>query len=40
MLQVHRVITFNQKAWLKPFMDINRELKKVQKMTLEKVSPG
>ena len=31
VLQVHRVITFNQKAWLKPFIDINKELKKSAK---------
>ena len=26
--KVHRVIQFNQEAWLKPYIDINMELKK------------
>ena len=29
--KVHRVIKFNQKAWLKPFIDKNTELKKCKK---------
>ena len=33
--KVHRVIKFNQKAWLKPYIDRNIELKKKQKMILK-----
>ena len=29
--RVHRVIQFNQKAWLKPYIDINTELRKEAK---------
>ena len=29
--KVHRVIQFNQKAWLKPFIDMNTKLKKRSK---------
>ena len=33
----HRGIKFNQKVWLKPYVDMNRELtKKKQKMVFEK----
>ena len=36
---VHRVIQFYQEAWLKPYIDMNTELrKKAQKMTLKKTS--
>ena len=30
------VIKFNQKAWLEPYIDMNTELKKKQKMILRK----
>ena len=32
---VYRVVTFNQNAWLKPYIDMNTDLKKKQKMTLK-----
>ena len=28
---IHRMIKFNQNAWLKPYTDINRDLKKSKK---------
>ena len=34
--KVHRVIQFNQEAWLKPYVDINT--KKKQKMILKSIS--
>ena len=33
---MHRVIQFNQKAWLKPHIDINTELGKEVKKDFEK----
>ena len=33
---VHRVITFNQNAWLKPYIDMNTDLSKKQKIILKK----
>ena len=35
--KVHKVITSNQNAWLKPFIDVNTGQKKKQKMILTKI---
>ena len=29
--KVHRIIEFNQEAWLKPYIDMNTELRKIAK---------
>ena len=34
--KVHRIIEFNQKAWLKPYIDMNTELRKLAKYDFEK----
>ena len=34
--KVHRIIEFNQKAWLKPYIDMNTELRKIVNDDFEK----
>ena len=34
--KVHRIIKFNQKAWVKPYIDMNTELRKLAKDDFEK----
>ena len=35
--KLYRVIQFNQKAWLKPYIDVNTKLRKETKMILKKI---
>ena len=34
--KIHRIIEFNQKAWLKPYIDMNTELRNLGKDDFEK----
>ena len=34
--KIHRIIEFNQKAWLKPYIDMNTELRKLARDDFEK----
>ena len=34
--KIHRIIEFNQEAWLKPYIDMNKELRKVAKNDFKK----
>ena len=35
--KIHRAIEFNQKEWLKPYIDMNTELRKAAKNDLKKI---
>ena len=36
VVRIHSVTSFRQQAWLKPYIDLNTELRKMQKMNLKK----
>ena len=36
--KVHKVIEFDQEAWLKPYIDMNTDLRKQAKMIMRKTS--
>ena len=36
--KIYRIIEFNQKAWLEPYIDMNTELRKLAKDDFEKTS--
>ena len=36
--KVHRIIEFNQESWLKPYIDMNTDSRKIAKMILKKIS--
>ena len=38
LTKVHRIIQFGQEVWLKPYIDMNTELRKHAKMILKKIS--
>ena len=35
--RIYRIIEFNQEAWLKPYIDMNTELRKVAKNDFKKI---
>ena len=35
LIKVHRIIEFNQEAWLKPYIDMNTELRNLAKNDFE-----